>query len=62
MSALPPIDPETADPRGAEALSRAREAFGGATSNLTRVMANGPAALHGYLGFAGALDDGSSAV
>lgn len=58
MSTLPPIDADTADPEAAAALSRAREAFGGATPNLTRVMANSPAALHGYLGFSGALDDG----
>lgn len=58
MNALPPIDPETAGGEALEALFRARKAFGGATPNLTRVMANSPATLHGYLGFSGALDGG----
>lgn len=58
MDGLPLIDPATAGPDAAEALRKAAEAFGGATPNLTRVMANSPAALHGYLDFAGALEHG----
>lgn len=58
MSALPVIDPDNAHPEAAAALSKAREAFGGVTPNLTRVMANSPATLHGYLELAGALDEG----
>jgi alkylhydroperoxidase family enzyme len=49
MSTLHPVDRRTAQAAAAEALSRAREASGGATPNLTRAMANSPAALHGYL-------------
>lgn len=55
---LPPVDPRTADPAAAEALSRAREMFKGGTPNLARVMANSSATLHGYLDLPGALDEG----
>jgi uncharacterized peroxidase-related enzyme len=58
VSALPAIDPDNAHPEAAAALSQARAAFGGATPNLTRVMANSPATLRGYLDLAGALDEG----
>jgi uncharacterized peroxidase-related enzyme len=58
VSQLPVIDPDDARPEAAAVLAKAREAFGGATPNLTRVMANSPATLQGYLDFAGALDEG----
>jgi AhpD family alkylhydroperoxidase len=58
MTALPPIDPTTAGPRAAAALARAKAAFGGAVPNLTKVMANSPATLEGYLEFSQALSDG----
>ncbi|HEX5088354.1 MAG TPA: carboxymuconolactone decarboxylase family protein [Nocardioides sp.] len=58
MTGLSAIDPATADPDAAQVLARARKAFGGTIPNLTRVMANSPATLHGYLDLAGALDGG----
>jgi uncharacterized peroxidase-related enzyme len=58
MSALPAIDPTTAHPDAAAALARARAAFGGTVPNLTRVMANSPVTLDGYLEFYAALSGG----
>jgi len=58
MTALPAIDPTTAEPEAAAALARAKAAFGGAVPNLTRVMANSPATLDGYVELAGALGGG----
>lgn len=58
MTALPAIDPTTARPDAAAALARARAAFGGTVPNLTRVMANSPAALHGYVELFEALSGG----
>ena len=58
MARLVPIDPETAESAAADALRKAAAAFGGATPNLTRVMAHSPASLHGYLDFASALGHG----
>lgn len=58
MTALPPIDPTTAEPEAAAALARAKAAFGGAVPNLTRVMAHSPATLDGYLELSRALGDG----
>jgi uncharacterized peroxidase-related enzyme len=57
MTALPAIDPTTAEPEAAEALARAKAAFG-AVPNLTKVMANSPATLDGYVELAGALSGG----
>jgi uncharacterized peroxidase-related enzyme len=58
MTALPAIDPITAQPEAAAALAKAKTAFGGAVPNLTRVMANSPAALHAYLDLTQALGAG----
>jgi AhpD family alkylhydroperoxidase len=58
MSSLPAIDPTTAQPSAAAALERAKKAFGGSVPNLTRVMANSPVTLDGYLEFSKALSDG----
>lgn len=58
MTALPAIDPTTAQPAAAAALAKAKAAFGGTVPNLTRVMANSPAALHGYLDLTEALGTG----
>jgi uncharacterized peroxidase-related enzyme len=58
MTALPAIDPPTARPDAAAALTKARAAFGGPVPNLTRVMANSPAALQGYLELLEALKGG----
>jgi uncharacterized peroxidase-related enzyme len=57
MIAIPALDPSTAPPAAAEALSKARAAFG-SVPNLTRVMANSPAVLHGYLALSEALTEG----
>jgi uncharacterized peroxidase-related enzyme len=58
MTALPAIDPTTAQPEAAAALAEAKAAFGGTVPNLTRVMANSPTTLSGYLAFYQALSDG----
>jgi uncharacterized peroxidase-related enzyme len=58
MTALPAIDPTTAEPEAAAALARAKAAFGGAVPNLTKVMASSPAALAGYVELTGALAGG----
>ena len=58
MTALPAIDPTTAQPEAAAALAEAKTAFGGTVPNLTRAMANSPTALRGYLAFHQALTDG----
>ena len=58
MTALPAIDPTTAQPEAAAALAEAKAAFGGTVPNLTRVMANSPTTLRGYLAFYQALSDG----
>jgi AhpD family alkylhydroperoxidase len=61
VTALPAIDPSTAQPEAAAALAKAKAAFGGAVPNLTRVMANSPAVLHGYLDLTQALGAGQLA-
>lgn len=58
MTALPAIDPATAQPEAAAALAEAKTAFGGTVPRLTRVMANSPTALRGYLALHQALTDG----
>src|SRR5215471_10785838 len=58
MSRLPVIQTETADRRGRELLE-AVQAKLKITPNMTRVMANSPAVLEGYLGLSGALAGGS---
>jgi uncharacterized peroxidase-related enzyme len=58
MTALPAIDPSTAEPEAAAALARAKVAFGGAVPNLTKVMANSPATLDGYVELVGSLGGG----
>jgi uncharacterized peroxidase-related enzyme len=58
MSRLPVIQTEAADRRGRELLE-AVQAKLKITPNMTRVMANSPAVLEGYLGLSGALAAGS---
>lgn len=57
MNNLPLVTDEKASPEQVTALSAVKKAVG-AVPNLTRVMANSPALLHGYLGLAGSLDAG----
>jgi uncharacterized peroxidase-related enzyme len=58
MSRLPAIQTETANGK-AKQLLEAVQAKLKITPNMTRVMANSPAVLEGYLGFSGALAGGS---
>ncbi len=58
MALLLPIDPDAAESAATDALRKAAAALGGATPNLTRVMAHSPTTLHGYLDVASALDHG----
>jgi uncharacterized peroxidase-related enzyme len=60
MSRLPTIDPAHATGKTKELLS-AVQAKLGLTPNMTRVMANSPAVLEGYLNFSGALGNTLSA-
>lgn len=58
MSRLPAIQTEAAD-RKARELLEVVQARLKITPNMTRVMANSPAVLEGYLGLSGALSSGS---
>jgi uncharacterized peroxidase-related enzyme len=57
MSALTPIDPATATGQAAQVLAEVQKALG-ITPNMTKVMANSPALLKGYLALSGALSTG----
>jgi uncharacterized peroxidase-related enzyme len=57
MSRLPVIQTEAADPK-ARKLLEAVQAKLKITPNMTRVMANSPVVLEGYLGLSGALASG----
>ena len=57
MSKLPQIDPATATGAAAELLAEVQKALG-VTPNMTKVMANSPALLKGYLALSGALGAG----
>jgi uncharacterized peroxidase-related enzyme len=57
MPTLPQIDPATATGEQATALADVRRALG-AVPNLTKVMANSPALLRGWLALREALDGG----
>ena len=57
MSKLPQVDPATATGPAKLLLTEVQESLG-VTPNMTKVMANSPALLSGYLGLAGALDKG----
>jgi uncharacterized peroxidase-related enzyme len=57
MSRLQAIDPSTAQGKSKELLDAVKTKLG-LVPNMTRVMANSPAVLEGYLGFSGALASG----
>jgi uncharacterized peroxidase-related enzyme len=57
MARLKPIDPREATGREKELLDAVAQKYGRAP-NITRVMANSPAALEGYMNFSGALASG----
>ncbi|WP_166345883.1 carboxymuconolactone decarboxylase family protein [Phytoactinopolyspora limicola] len=58
MSRLPLIQPEAATGTTAELLAAVNKALG-VTPNMTKVLANSPAALKAYLDFSAALNGGS---
>jgi uncharacterized peroxidase-related enzyme len=58
MSRLPQIDPTTATGEAADLLHQVQAALG-VTPNMTKVMANSPALLRGYLAISGALARGT---
>ena len=57
MSRLSVIDPTTSTGKAHDLLAAVKAKLG-LVPNLTRVMANSPAVLEGYLGFSGALSHG----
>jgi uncharacterized peroxidase-related enzyme len=57
MTAIAPIEPATATGEAAELLAQVQRSLG-LTPNMTKVMANSPALLRGYLALAGALGGG----
>lgn len=57
MTAFSPVDPATATGKAAELLADVHKALG-LTPNMTKVMANSPALLKGYLALSGALAGG----
>ncbi len=58
MARLSTIDPTAATGKAGELLGAVKAKMG-LVPNMTRVMANSPAVLEGYLGFAGALGHGT---
>ena len=58
MARLTQISPEAASGRARELLDAVKDRLG-LVPNMTRAMANSPAALDGYLQFSGALGKGS---
>jgi uncharacterized peroxidase-related enzyme len=57
MTAFTPVEPGTATGKAAELLAGVQQALG-VTPNMTKVMANSPALLQGYLALSGALAGG----
>lgn len=57
MPKLTPIDPATATGRTKQLLNKVQQKFG-RVPNITRLLANSPAALDGYLNFSAALAGG----
>lgn len=58
MARLPIVDPASAAGKQGELLGAVKSKLG-LVPNMTKVMANSPAALEGYLNFSGALGSGS---
>lgn len=56
-TAFTPVEPATATGKAAELLATVQKALG-LTPNMTKVMANSPALLQGYLALSGALAGG----
>ena len=57
MARLPVVDPDTATGESKQLFARVKSALG-VIPNMTKVMANSPALLDGYLALAGALTNG----
>ena len=57
MTAFTPVEPGTATGKAAGLLANVQQALG-VTPNMTKVMANSPALLQGYLALSGALAGG----
>jgi uncharacterized peroxidase-related enzyme len=57
MARFKPVDPATATGHTKELLDAVKQKFG-MVPNITRLMANSPQVLEGYLGFSGALAGG----
>ena len=57
MNSFRPVDPATATGKAAELLADVQKTLG-LTPNMTKVMANSPALLQGYLALSGALAGG----
>ena len=57
MTNFAPIEPETATGQAAELLTQVKNALG-LIPNMTKVMANSPALLKGYLALSGAVSGG----
>jgi uncharacterized peroxidase-related enzyme len=57
MTGFTPVEPATATGKAGELLAVVQKTFG-LTPNMSKVMANSPALLQGYLAFAGALGGG----
>ena len=57
MMNFAPIEPETATGQAAELLTQVKQALG-LTPTMTKVMANSPALLKGYLALSGAVSGG----
>jgi uncharacterized peroxidase-related enzyme len=58
MTAFTPVEPATATGKAAELLADVQKTLG-LTPNMTKVMANSPALLQGYLALSGALAGGA---
>jgi len=58
MNRIPTIDPTTATGKAKQLLDAVQSKLG-ITPNLTRVLANAPSALEGYLNFSGAVAGGA---
>ena len=58
MTNFAPVEPETATGKAADLLAQVQESLG-LTPNTTKVMANSPALLEGYLALSGAVGSGA---
>ncbi len=57
MTNFTPVEPEAATGKAADLLAQVHKSLG-LTPNMTKVMANSPALLQGYLALSGAVSDG----